>query len=297
MKKIIFLIATVLGYQTAVAQQIAPFNQYTEYPVIYNPSFLGADSTSNVLMLYRNQWSGVAGAPQHGLLYINTRLNERTGLGGYLLHESANILGSTGVYITVSHRVDLSEDHSIAFGLSGGVLQKRVLFDRLVAQNPDDPALLESSQSQTQADGSFGIRYAFKDRLDIHIASQQIFGGDFVFTDQSLEKSSGFELLRHFYLGGMYHFPKGKLPVDLSLIGTLRSVQSLQTQWDLGVRVGWQDILSATVLYRDDYGLGTFFTVRVFESLVFGYAYEIPTNGIGLSQSQGTHEISLKVSL
>ena len=296
MKKLVYILLIVLGSSSMLlAQQMAPFNQYTEYPYLYNPSYVGQDSTNNVLLLYRNQWSGVTGAPEHGLVYVNTRLNDQTGVGGYLVHESANILGSTGGYISVSYRVSLAEDHQLSFGLAGGVLQKRILFERVKAQNTADPALLDGGQTQTKPDGSFGVRYQYKNQLEVHLAAQQLFGGTYGFVDQSLQRQSGFELLRHYYLGAFYHLRQLNLPVDLSLIGTLRSVQSLQSQWDIGIRAAWNDKLSATVLYRDDYGLGTFFTVNVVEGLRFGYAYEIPSNGIGLNQSQGSHEISLNI--
>ncbi len=296
MKKLIYIILLVLGPSTAlVAQQLSPFNQYTEYPFLLNPSYVGQDSSNSVLLLYRNQWSGVTGAPEHGVVYVNTQLNEQTGIGGYLLHESANILGSTGGYISVSYKVALATDHQLSFGLSGGILQKRILFERVKAQNTADPALLDGGQTQTKPDGSFGVQYQFKNQLEVHFAAQQLFGGTYGFVDQSLQRQSGFELLRHYYLGAFYHLRQLALPVDLSLIGTLRSAQSLPSQWDIGIRAAWNDKLSATILYRDDYGLGGLFTVNIIEGLKFGYAYEIPSNGIGLNQSQGSHEISLNI--
>lgn len=289
------LALTLTMTMTLTGQQLAPFNQYTEYQYLYNPSFVGQDSASSVLMLYRNQWSGLTGAPEHALIYINTRLNENTGFGGYILHESANIFGSTGGYLSVSYALQIADGHEIGFGLAGGVIQKQILFERVKAQRLDDPALLDAAQRQTKPDGSFGIRYKFKDKIELAFASQQLFGGTFGFVDQSLQRQSGFTLLRHYYLTGMYHLPAETLPVRLTMLGTLRSVQGMQGQWDLGVRAGWNDLLSATVLYRDNFGLGMMFGVRLLQSLQMGYAYEIPSNGIGLMQSQGSHELSLRL--
>lgn len=299
MKRILTLTLTMTLMLTMTrlvyGQQLAPFNQYTEYQYLYNPSYVGLDTASSVLMLYRNQWAGLTGAPEHALIYINTRLNENTGFGGYILHESANIFGSTGGYLSLSYALKIADGHEIGFGLSGGVIQKQILFERVKAQRLDDPALLDAAQRQTKPDGSFGIRYNYMDKMEIAFASQQLFGGTFGFVDQSMQRQSGFTLLRHYYLTGMYHLPLETLPVRFSVIGTLRSVQGMQGQWDLGVRAGWNDILSATVLYRDNFGVGMMFGVRLLQSLQFGYAYEIPSNGIGLMQSQGSHELSLRL--
>lgn len=279
----------------AIGQQIAPFNQYTEYQYLNNPSYVGRDSASSVLMLYRNQWSGLVGAPQNGLIYINSKLNDQAGIGGYLVQESANILGSTAGYLTFSFSLDIAEGHRVGFGLGAGVIQKRILFERIKAQQLGDPALLDAGQSQSSFDGSFGLNYRYKNLLELSFASQQLFGGSVTFIDQSLELQSEFALLRHYYLTGIFYLPKNNMPVDLSFIATLRTVQSLQGQWDLGVRASWRDMVNATLLYRDDYGLSTMFGVKVLNSLQFQYAYEIPSNGIGLAQSQGSHEISLRL--
>lgn len=297
MKKIILsTIATVFIAVVGYSQQIAPFNQYTEYAYLYNPAYVGKDTASSVLMLYRNQWSGLNGAPENGLLYINSWINETAGIGGYLLHESANILGSTGAYLSFSYTLHLAPGHTLGFGLAAGIIQKRILFERVRAQNVTDPALLDASQSQTKPDGSFGIRYSLKNRFDLSIASQQIFGGTLGFTDQSLQNETEFELLRHYYVTAMYAINQSALPLDLKVIGTVRSVQGLPSQWDLGIRAGWNNTLSTTVLYRQDYGLGLMLGIKIMESLNLGYAYEIPERAIGLTGSEGTHEISLNLS-
>ncbi len=297
MKRLFILLSAILCLSINVmAQQVAPFNQYTEYPVLYNPSYVGIDSTAQLLLLYRNQWSGVAGAPEHGLVYFNGKLNENAGIGGYLLHESANILGTTAGYISLSYTLRLAPDHTLGFGLSAGVMQKQVLFERVRTQNMSDPALLDAGQNQTKPDGSFGIRYRYANRFEINVASQQLFGGTFGFVDQSLQRASDYELLRHYYVTGMYYIPAGS-SIDLALIGTVRSVQGLQSQWDAGIRAEWNNLASATVLYRDDYGIGLMFGIRVLDALKFGYAYEIPDQNIGIDRNMGTHEISLNVFL
>jgi type IX secretion system PorP/SprF family membrane protein len=295
MKKFLYTLSLLLVVSFAVrAQQLAPFNQYTEYQYLYNPAFVGTDSASSVLMLYRNQWSGLTGAPEQALVFINSKLTNNAGIGGYLIHESANIFGSTGGYLAFSYALQLADKHALGFGLAAGVIQKRILFERIRAQRMDDPALLDGAQNQTKPDGSFGIRYKYADRFELSFSAQQLFGGTFGFVDQSLQRQSGFELLRHYYLTGQYFIPT-QAPIGLSVIGTLRSVQGLKGQWDLGVRANWRDQLSTTILYRDNFGLGVMFGVKVMKALQFGYAYEIPSNGIGLMQSQGSHEISLKI--
>lgn len=296
MKRILLIIsAFIIMKSNALSQQIAPFNQYTEYSYLYNPAYVGADTATSVLMLYRNQWSGLNGAPENGLLYVNSRINQNAGVGGYILHESANILGSTGAYLSLSYKLNLAPGHTLGFGLAAGVLQKRILFERVRAQNAADPALLDASQSQSKVDGSFGIRYNMKGKFDLSIASQQIFGGTLGFTDASLQNETDFELLRHYYVTAMYSITQSSIPLDIKLIGTIRSVQGLQSQWDAGVRAGWNNTLSLTALYRQDYGLGFMLGVKLMETLNLAYAYEVPDQSIGLMGNEGTHEISLNL--
>src|SRR5690349_5259567 len=64
------------------AQQDAQYNQYMFNQLALNPAFAGSRDILSIIMMHRNQWTGIAGAPTTGSLTIQMPLkNRKVGVG------------------------------------------------------------------------------------------------------------------------------------------------------------------------------------------------------------------------
>jgi type IX secretion system PorP/SprF family membrane protein len=137
MKKIVAALAFWGSISISVAQQTPSFDHYLVNPYLVNPAAAGMNGT-NVIIDYRKQWSGFTGAPETQVLSVDGAIKkDKIGLGVMVLNDQVNILANTGAYATFAYRAKFSENHFLRFGLSAGMNQNRILFDKI---NADDPS-------------------------------------------------------------------------------------------------------------------------------------------------------------
>lgn len=140
MKKIILSLVLGLYLQMAMAQQDAQFSQYLFNGLYINPAYAGYKEALNVHGYYRNQWTGITGAPQTMGLSLDGSFNE--GNVGLALNVASDRLGAQrGNFAQLSYayriRFDDTGDTRLAFGLSGGFGQFGIDYSQLNTNNPD----------------------------------------------------------------------------------------------------------------------------------------------------------------
>lgn len=141
MKKILLLLTAylLLLMGSAKAQQDAQFSQYMFNGIYINPAYAGYKEVLNVHGFYRNQWTGINGAPKTMSLAVDAIANE--GNVGLALQVSSDKLGAQnnlGLYGNYAYRIRLNADGSsrLALGLGVGMIQLGIDGSKL---NPNDP--------------------------------------------------------------------------------------------------------------------------------------------------------------
>lgn len=137
MKKIIYLIAAVLGTLNVPAQDFH-LSQYDDAPINFNPAMTGLFKGSlRIHGHYRTQWSAVATKPYlTGLISADFPLkNKKLSLGIQI----ANFRAGAGNYNVFAPKISAAYDlkldknnyHHISAGISGGIEQKSVNMNKL----------------------------------------------------------------------------------------------------------------------------------------------------------------------
>jgi len=277
--------------QKGNAQQIPLYAQYYLNTSIINPAYVGDDSLTSAFLLYRNQWAGIQGSPEMQALTLNSRLGKKDmGIGGMAFHDQANVINKSGGYLSYSYRVELKTDHSLRAGLSMGVVNSRIDFDKIQAQTLTESTLLTQSQNRSKIDANFGLLYRYSNRLEVGLSALQLLNSKFSYTDQANNKATNYLLIRHYFITAKYRFDIPTKQLQVNPLVMLRSAQGTPFQWDLGVEAIWRNFLWLTPMYRSNYGMAISAGVNANSNLKIGYAYEMATNGIA-KQSAGTHEV------
>lgn len=143
MKKRIFIISVLLQLimMQGKGQQDAQFSQYMFNGIYINPAYAGYREQLNVHAFYRNQWTGIDGAPKTMSFAIDAIAND--GNVGLALQVSADKLGAqrnTSAYANYAYRIRLNDDGSsrLAFGVGAGAVQLGVDGSKF---NPNDPEI------------------------------------------------------------------------------------------------------------------------------------------------------------
>ncbi|MBB6237928.1 type IX secretion system PorP/SprF family membrane protein [Pedobacter sp. AK013] len=163
MKKILQILGMLLLCSIfANAQQDAQFSQYMFNGIYINPAYAGYKEQLNVHAFYRNQWTGINGAPKTMSLAVDAIAND--GNVGLALQLSSDRLGAQrneAIYGNYAYRIRMNNDGSarLAFGLGVGAVQLGI--DGSVL-NPNNPEVYQPAgvQSTIVPDARVGVYFA-----------------------------------------------------------------------------------------------------------------------------------------
>ena len=155
----LLLLLLLLCAQPVAAQQAPQYTQYIFNELLINPAYAGSKGMLNINATYRNQWTGLEGAPTTQTLSADgpTR-NSKVGWAGYALHDAIGAQTQTGVYGNIAVRISLNKYTKLAFGLAAGAVQYTLDGTKLVAGSDDpDVAIPKGRESTILPDAKLGI--------------------------------------------------------------------------------------------------------------------------------------------
>ncbi|AYB33593.1 PorP/SprF family type IX secretion system membrane protein [Chryseolinea soli] len=271
------------------AQQNLVYSHYFLNPFLYNPSFVAPNGYSELYLNYRNQWTGIEGAPVTGTVSLHLALNHKTGIAFTGYQDKAGALKTTTGLATFAYQVYLgnsvSDDHKLAFGLSAGATSVSIHGDNSFVNEP----VVGTTSS---FEGQFGMHYQHKN-LKIAFAIPRLFN-TYVASDQDFNKV-GFKQVRTTLSSVSYAIPIGERIVWEPMV-TYRTYENTPSQFEgLGV-LRMDNIVWFGGSYRQRYGASAFAGFNIKDKLKLGYAYEFAASQVN-ALGNGTHEIQLVVRL
>lgn len=145
MKKQILYIAlflfAVVG--TTQAQQDPMFTKYMFNPMNYNPAYAGSAGAMDMILLHRQQWWGIDGAPMTQQFNIHSPVkNKNIGLGLNMSLDQVATSRQFNAYGAFAYRIPLNDKGTtmLSLGMQGGVSNWTADWTSLDLQNPNDPA-------------------------------------------------------------------------------------------------------------------------------------------------------------
>jgi type IX secretion system PorP/SprF family membrane protein len=163
MRKILLSLSVILiSVQLAKAQQDAQFSQYMFNGIYINPAYAGYREQLNIQGFYRNQWTGITGAPQTGSLAVDaTANNYKVGLAFQMSNDRLGAQDNLSAYANYAYRLQMNQDGTsrLALGLGFGVVQLGIDGSKL---HPNDPELYQpvGTQSKIMPDARLGVYYS-----------------------------------------------------------------------------------------------------------------------------------------
>ena len=103
-------------------QQDPQYTQYMYNMAVLNPAYAGSKETISTGILYRDQWSGVSGAPVTKTFFGHSPMGNNVGLGLSVISDEIGPVQETNSYVDFSYTVKLGGQHNLAFGLKAELL-------------------------------------------------------------------------------------------------------------------------------------------------------------------------------
>lgn len=301
MKGFVTLVLVVLAVGVAQAQQPVQYSMYMLDPVRWNPAYAGMEESLNITGTYRQQWSGLDGAPSSQRITAHLPLEFlRSGFG---IQAENDVLGARELRsfrIDYNVRLPLGEG-ILAIGANANLGQLTLNGNELRTPDGEYPenviihndVLLPNAPIQANVN-SFGLGIYYKSpAVEIGLSA-----------DNLLEPTADLDLISWQVLRALYGGARLHLPLSSSIMLQpsvwVRS-DAIETQTDFSVLFEYDDNIFAGASFRG-YSQNTADAValiggfRLSEKLRIGYAYDLSLSQLRSVQS-GSHEISITYNL
>jgi type IX secretion system PorP/SprF family membrane protein len=306
MKRLQLLITglLILGTQLAKAQQDAQYSQYMFNGIYINPAYAGYKEQLNIHSFYRNQWTGIPGAPKSMSLAIDAIANDgNVGLALQIASDKIGAQSTVSAYGNYAYRLRLNAEGTsrLSLGLGLGVVQLGIDGSKL---NPNDveQELPTGMQSKIVPDARTGVYYA----------DNRFYAGfsvDNLIAQATQVQVDGFVLQTkpHYYLTAGMLIPlsqdiqlkpsfllkddrAGPTSLDVNAFVLLAEKLWLGGSYRTGVKLYDKSYLQKDLSNTNSVVLA----MEVFpvNNLRIGYAYDIPVGALR-GYSGSTHEISI----
>lgn len=294
------------------------FSQFYAAPLQVNPALAGNAYSPRVALNYRNQWTAISGGAYRTFAasydqYLDA-LN--SGVGLFLLTDDAGdgILRTVKASGTFAYRLQLSSEWYVKFGVEGGYTQSRLDWSKLLFLDQIDPILGPISQggspiptqeqipdqlSRSSIDLGTGLliyNRSFYAGLSIKHINQP--DNTFLNINDNLNAPSLTRLTIH--AGGEFPLGPGNIGGGSSFISpnVMYASQGNVRQLNAGMYASF-GMLFGGAWVRHAFGNPDAVIGLIgmqFDEFKVGYSFDATISELQLSNTGGTHEISLSIN-
>jgi len=288
---IILLSYLMLFCSDAKAQQDAMYTQYMFNTLAINPAYAGSRNVVSATALYRNQWTGIEGAPKTGTLTMDAPiLNKRMGVGVQVFSDKLGITQTNGASLSGAYRIRMDRA-SLSFGIQGNFSQYRANFTEVpLGSSPNyDPAFADNVSKFLFNVGT-GVYYN-SDKFYIGLSAQDIMPNKLTsYTANDIALGSKQAL--HVFLATGYVFP---LNDDFKLKPSVlfKGVKGAPLEADINAALWIKDVISIGAQYRTSADIAAMIEIQATPQIRLGYSYDRSTTALQNFNS-GSHEIMLR---
>ncbi|WP_430403220.1 PorP/SprF family type IX secretion system membrane protein [Fluviicola sp.] len=289
----LLLFCVCLCWGNLYGQQVPFYNHYLINPFVYNPASTGASDYVNASFVRNQRYSSFGSTAVNNYLTVEGPIAKgNMGLGLIVAHQNQGIQQQLMSSLNYSYKLKINDEQNIRFGVSAGVLDNRIDYNQINAQELNDPYLTGLRPTAPVFDMNVGLMYNWKD-LRIGISVPQIIGGKVKY---AREKSRGYyQLERHYMMSLEYDFHVGeKFIVRPNAV--LRYMPNIPLQYDVTAMALYNNMIWASATYKSDYAVQFNAGVRVLDFLRVGYSYELLIGSIKQYSTGMNHEIFLGFS-
>ncbi|MFN0215985.1 MAG: type IX secretion system membrane protein PorP/SprF [Saprospiraceae bacterium] len=305
MKYYCTLILYVSSFGWLAAQQVSQYSLYALNPFAHNPAYAGLENTLVATGVYRQQWSGLSGAP--ATQHVNAHLPVYALSSGVGLRIENDVIGAhstTMGIMSYSYQIDLRRNALLSFGLSAGLLQYKLDGTKLRAPegtyvepnfSHNELVLPEGKVSASSPVFEAGAFLQSK-KWELGVSAQPVFA-----TKLKDKGNGGFGLqpVQHYFLYSAYTFRFGE-NLSLKPSGLVKS-DLKETQIEISAMARWRENTFAGVSMRG-FGKTTtdaavlFVGFKLNDKTSLAFAYDIPLSALNAA-NRGSQELLIRYSL
>jgi type IX secretion system PorP/SprF family membrane protein len=290
LNRFILIGAMLTSAFTAEAQQNAMYTQYMFNTLAVNPAYAGSRNVTSATALYRNQWTGIEGAPKTGTLTIDAPVaNKKFGVGLQLFTDKLGVMQTNSGIGSVAYRIRMDRG-TLAFGIQGNVSQFRADYTNVFLNNPAyDPAFADNVNTVLFNVGT-GVYYN-SDNFYIGLSAQDLINNR-IASSRSTNGDIKNEQVMHLFLAAGVVLPlNDDFKIKPSFL--VKGVKGAPIQADLNATLWIKDVIGIGAQYRTSADVAGMVEIQATPQVRLGYSYDYSTTNLRHFNS-GSHEIMIR---
>jgi type IX secretion system PorP/SprF family membrane protein len=287
----ITLLLVLLSFNNPLkAQQDPMYTQYMFNTLAINPAYAGSRNVVSATALFRNQWTGIEGAPKTGTFTIDAPiLDNKIGIGFQLITDKLGVTQTNGGVVSAAYRIRM-EKGTLSFGIQGNVSQYKVnLTDVPLSSQPGYDPAFANNINKTLFNFGTGVYYN-SDRFYIGLSAQDLMPNS-LSSNNSEVKLSGKQSL-HLFLASGYVFPLSE-DFDLKPSFLIKGVKGAPIEADINGTLWIKGVFGIGAQYRTSADIAGLIEVQASPQIRIGYSYDRSTTRLQ-NFNTGSHEIMLR---
>lgn len=291
-RKTIYILVVALLVKNSNAQQDALYSQYMFNPFAINPAYAGSRDALSTVLLFRQQWVGIEGAPSTQTLSMHGPLNKgKMALGFNVVNDVVGPTKNTGSMLTYAYILKLRKA-KLSFALRGGVFHSRLDQNLLSYGDPSDRFANTGTVSTLVPTFDFGT-YLYSNNLYAGFSVNHLLENTINYS--TLPDDAYVVMKRHYMLGfgGAFQIGKNTIFKPSTLI---KYVSNAPVNFDINASFLFNKVFWLGASYRSSKGIVLISEYNITDFLRIGYSYDIVLSQLKRFTS-GTHEIMLGLDL
>ena len=268
----------------AFSQQHGLYSQYIFNLFTVNPAYAGERDALSTALSYRIQWVGFEGAPKTQNFSIHSPLPANNmAVGLVFQNEEIGARSTPSLMGAYSYKVKLNRSSHLSFALQGGVINYQYHWEKLEYRQGLDPVSFGTQPNKWVTNIDFGLMYITPKAY----VGLSVLGMNDSKTIPSDRSDARLSAVYNLIAGKMFQVSR---EVFLKPSTLVRVSENGPFQFDLNLSTMFKNKYWLTATYRYDYGAVLAAHIYVNDQFHFGYAYDLPLNGL-LAEQSGTHEL------
>lgn len=261
----------LLAAQDMSAQQDPQYTQYMYNMNVLNPAYAGSKENLSVGALYRDQWSGLEGAPQTFTFNAHAPLGNGLGLGISGINDQIGPVEQTNVFADISYTLNLGKSSKLAFGIKAGARFQSIGFTDLYIQDNADPAF-PGDIDETYPNLGAGLMY-YTDKFYVGLSVPNFLSSTHL---DDNDREFGSEEQHYFLTAGYVFDINDNIKFKPSTL--VKSELSSAVSFDVNANFLFYDKFEVGASYRYEDAISALASVRATDWVQVGFAYDATTS-------------------
>ncbi len=285
-KKIFYCFLALLSFVEGFGQQDALYSQYMFNPFMINPAYAGSRDATSAVLLFREQWTAIDGAPSTQTFSIHSPFSKnKMALGLNISNDQIGPTKNTGGFLTYAYHMKMSKG-KLSMALRGGIYNSRLDRSLLNYQDQTDHFIGATATNAISPSFDFGMYY-YTNHFYLGLSATHLTQNRFLY--EGVPAEANFMLKRHYMLATGYAWEISEKVVFKPSV-LVKYVDAAPVNVDINASFLINKVFWLGLSYRSAGSIVFITEYNIAQVIRIGYSYDLVTSGLKRF-SGATHEL------